>query len=216
MTTLNAETRKSEEKNARIREAGNIPGIFYGFKKENTPIAVKKNDFIKVFKEVGETNTLTLETPDGNFDVIIHEVQHDPITNDPIHVDFLAVDMSKEIEVEVPFEFTGESEAVRNGGILVKVMHETTISALPSKVPHSIMVDISNLKTTEDVISLGDLKLPEGVSLVEDSENVVASISVAKDEPVESEAAPDLSTIEVEAKGKKEEESESKEDQAGD
>jgi large subunit ribosomal protein L25 len=104
----------------------------------------------------------------------------------------------------------GEAPAVKAGGILVKVMHEVKIAALPSKIPHNITVDISSLETNESVIALKDLKVPEGARLLEDVESVVASIAIAKDEPVES-APVDLSTIEVEAKGKKEEEGASEE-----
>ena len=194
-----------------VRSAGNIPAVFYGFKKESTTLAVKKTDFTKAFREVGETNTLTLETPSGTFDALIHEVQHDPVTNEPIHVDFLSVDMTKEIEVDVPFEFVGESPAVKGGAILVKVMHEAKVAALPKNVPHNIEVDISSLETSESAISLKDLKLPNGVRFLDDAETVVASIVLAKEETEEASVAPDLSTIEVEAKGKKEVEGEAAE-----
>ncbi len=205
MTTLNAKSRDINIKNADLRSGGMIPAVFYGFKKENTQITVNKIDFIKVFKEVGETNTLTLKTESNEFDVLIHEVQHDPITNEPIHIDFLAVDMNKEVEVDVPFEFIGESPAVKAGGILVKVMHEVKVSALPSKVPHSISVDISSLVNNDSVVLLKDVTIPSGVKVVDDTESVVASIALAKEESLETTTAPDLSTIEVEAKGKKEE-----------
>lgn len=206
MTILNASLRDKNIKNYEVRNSGLIPAIFYGFNKENTPISVNKIDFIKVFREVGETNTLTLKTENNSFDVLVHEVQHDPITNEPIHIDFLAVDMNKEVEVDVPLEFENDSPAVKAGGILVKVMHEVKVSALPSKVPHAISVDISSLVDNESVILLKDIKLPEGVKVVDDLESVVASISVAKEESLENTPAPDLSSIEVEAKGKKEEE----------
>lgn len=205
MTTLNALVRDTQIKNKDIRAAGQLPAVFYGFKKDATNLTIKKVDFTKVFREVGETNTLTLATPSGSFDALIHEVQHDPISNEPIHVDFLSVDMTKEIEVDVPFEFIGESAAVKGGAILVKVMHEVKVSALPKNVPHGFTVDITALENNDSVIHLKDIKLPAGVTLMEDPEAVVASIAVAKDEPVE--AAPvDLSSIEVEAKGKKDEE----------
>ena len=208
MTTLNAEIRDNQIKNAQIRAAGNVPAIFYGFKKDTTPISIKKIDFKKIFKEVGETNTLKLATSAGTFDVLLHEVQHDPISNEPIHVDFLAVDMTKEIEVDVPLEFIGESAAAKAGGVLVKSMHEVKVTGLPSKIPHNIEIDLSALETMDSSIALKDLKLPEGVTLIDDAEQVIASMAVAKEEPVESAAAPDLSTIEVEAKGKKEVEGE--------
>jgi hypothetical protein len=84
-------------------------------------------------------------------------------------------------------------------------MHEVKVSALPSKVPHNIEVDLAKLETMDSVIHLKDLPVPAGVTLQEDGEAVVASVAVAKDEPIES-APADLSQIEVEAKGKKEEE----------
>lgn len=208
MTTLNAQERDAKLKNADIRNSGNVPAVFYGFKKETTPVTVKKIDFVKAFREVGETNTLTLSTAGGSFDVLIHEVQHDPVTNEPIHVDFLAVDMTKEVEVDVPLEFVGESAAVKGGGVLVKVMHEVKVSALPKNVPHALVVDVSKLETSESVIALKDIAIPAGVKVMEEMETVVASIAIAKDEPVESAVAPDLSSIEVEAKGKKDEEGE--------
>lgn len=204
MTTLNALVRDSKIKNIDLRATGQVPAVFYGFKKDATSLSVKKVDFTKVFREVGETNTLTLETPAGSFDALIHDVQHDPVTNEPIHIDFLSVDMTKEIEVDVPIEFIGESAAVKGGGILVKVMHEVKVSALPKNVPHGFTVDITVLENNDSVVLLKDIKLPTGVTLQEDPEAVVASIVMAKDEPVEEAAAPDLSTIEVEAKGKKE------------
>lgn len=207
MTTLNAQLREANKKISDIRSSGLIPAVFYGFKKETTPITVNKIDFIKVFREVGETSTLKISTPDGSFDVLVHEVQHDPITNEPMHVDFLAVDMNKEVEVDVPFEFVNESPAVKAGGVLVKVMHEVKVSGLPSKIPHNLEVDLSLLINNDSNVCLKDIKLPEGVKIIEDSETVVASVVVAKDEPLESATAPDLSTIEVEARGKKEEES---------
>lgn len=208
MTKIKADLRDLKTKAREVREMGNVPGVFYGFKKETTPVSVGKMDFVKAFREVGETNTLTLETPSGSFDVLIHDVQHDPITNEPNHVDFLAVDMNKEVEVAVPLEFTGESEAVRGGGVLVKVLHEVEVSGLPKNIPHAITVDISKLVDNDSVITLADLVLPEGVKVMSEPDAVVASIAVAKDEPVESAEAPDFSKIEVEAKGKKEEEGE--------
>lgn len=210
MTTLNAKLRDNTNKTHFIRENGEIPAVFYGFKKDVTSLVVNSVDFNKVFREAGETSTIKLETPSGSFDALIHEVQYDPITNRAIHVDFLSVDMTKEIEVDVPFEFVGEAPAVKAGGILVKVMHEVKVSALPSKVPHSIAIDVSGLQTEESHIALKDVKFPEGVKVLEDMDSVVASVTVAKEE-VEETAPVDLSTIEVETKGKKEEEASSEE-----
>ena len=109
--------------------------------------------------------------------------------------------------MDIPLEFVGISPAVKDlGGNLVKVLHELKISAEPQNLPHSISVDISKLATFDDQILASDIVLPAGVDLVELPTEVVASVSEPKaEEPVES-APVDLSSVEVEKKGKKEEE----------
>src|SRR3989344_4924058 len=144
-----------------------------------------------------------------NIDALIHEVQVDPVTSEPIHVDFLAIDMKKKITVNVPLEFTGISNAVKNGiGNLVKVLHEIEIEALPADLPHNLVVDVTSLDTLEDVITVSDIKLPAGVSAITKGEDVVASIVAQVEEKEEVVEPVDLSAIEVEKKGKKEEEGE--------
>lgn len=208
MTTLNADLRQKVGKadTSSLRESGKVPAVFYGFQKEATSLSVDKKEFDKVFKEAGETATITLQTPSGSFDAMIHDVQHDPVTGSVIHADFLAVDMTKPIEVAVPLEFVGDSEAVKGGGVLVKVLHEVEISALPAQIPQHISVDISKLAALDDIITLGDIVLPEGVRFTdEDTARVIASVTAQQDEP-ETPTEMNLDAIEVEKKGKQEEE----------
>jgi large subunit ribosomal protein L25 len=132
-------------------------------------------------------------------------VQVDPIKGFPIHVDFLAVDMNKPVEVAIPLEFVGLAKAEKDGlGTLVKVLHEIEIEALPKDLPHNIEVDVTIIATLEDLIHVKDIKLPKGVTLLTDGEEVVALVAAAKEE--KEEVVVDLSAIEVEKKGKKEEE----------
>ncbi|MBP6931599.1 MAG: 50S ribosomal protein L25 [Candidatus Pacebacteria bacterium] len=205
MKTLNATKRSKAEKLAIVRSNGMVPAVVYGAKVDNTSISVPSIDFIKVWKGAGESSTLVLSLEGKNIDVLIHEVQVDPIKGFPKHVDFLAVDMNKPIEVAVPLEFTGVAPAEKAGlGSLVKVIHEVEISALPKDIPAHITVDISTLETLENQIHVSDLVLPAGVTMISDTEEVVALVAAAKEEV---ESAPvDLSSIEVEKKGKKEEE----------
>ncbi|MEK7104699.1 MAG: 50S ribosomal protein L25, partial [Patescibacteria group bacterium] len=144
---------------------------------------------------------------DNNIDALIHEVQVHPVTEEPIHVDFLLVDMNKKIKVNVPLEFIGISNAVKNGlGNLVKVLHEVEVEALPKDLPHNLEVDISKLETVEDQVFVSDLKLPAGVVVITNEHDVVASIVLQVEEKEEVAPPVDLSEIEVEKKGKKEEE----------
>ena len=211
MTTLNANIREivNKSENKALRETGKIPAVFYGFKRDVTSLSVDKKEFISVLKEAGETSTITVKTPNGDFNAMIHDVQVDPIKGEVTHVDFLSVDMNKAIEVEVPLEFIGESEAVKEGGVLVKVMHELSVESLPASIPQHIEVDLSKLKTIDDIITLGDLKLPTGVKFVEEDMSVVVASVTSQQEEVETPTEINLDAIEVEKKGKKEEEGES-------
>ncbi|MBP9711477.1 MAG: 50S ribosomal protein L25 [Candidatus Pacebacteria bacterium] len=207
MFVIKAKKRDEGVKLDVLRKGGEIPAVFYGAGKETTSISVSIVDFKKVWRDAGESSAIVVSTPEGDVDVLIHDVQVDPVTSEPIHADFLAIDMKKKIKVNVPLEFEGVAGAVKSGiGNLVKVLHEIEIEALPKDLPHNLVADVTGLNTLEDVVTVADIKLPSGVEAITPATEVVASI-VAQVEEKEEEAAPvDLSAIEVEKKGKKEEE----------
>ena len=208
MLALKAKTRNIKEDLAKMRKTGELPAVFYGAGKKSTSISVPKVDFKKVWEKAGESSAIKISTPEGDVDVLIHEVQTDPVTDEPIHIDFLAIDMNKKIRVEVSLEFTGVSEAVKSGlGTLVKVLYEVEVEALPKDLPHNIVADISKLDTLDNQILLvSNLNLPSGVTMITKGTEVVASIAEQKEEKEEVVAPVDLSAIEVEKKGKKEQE----------
>ena len=177
---------------------------------ENTSISVPSVAFEKVLKVAGESSTIVLEIEgDGKtqkVDVLIHDVQVDPVKGFPVHIDFLAIDMNKSIQVAVPLEFIGTAQAEKDSlGVLVKVLHEVEIEALPKDLPHAITVDVTSLATLGSQIHVNELIAPTGVTIITGAEEVVALIAAVKAEEVE-EAPVDLSAIEVEKKGKKDEE----------
>jgi len=190
-----------------LRKSGEIPAVFYGAGKASTSVSVGNVEFKKVWREAGESSAVKVAMSDGDIDVLIHEVQVDPVTDEPIHVDFLAIDMKKKIKVKVPLVFEGVSNAVKNGiGNLVKVLHEIEIEALPADLPHSLAVDISSLEGLENQVFVSDIKLPTSVVAITAGGDVVASIVAQVEEKEEVVVPVDLSAIEVEKKGKKEEE----------
>ena len=205
MITLDATLRDVKVNPKMIRKQGLIPAVFYGAGQETTSISVEKKRFMKVLEEAGESSIITLKTPKAALDVLIHDVGLDPVFGDPVHVDFYVVAKGHKLEVDVPLEFIGTAPAEKLGGIVMRVMHELRIESLPGKLPQHIVVDLSKLATLESHITVADLDLGDGVkALVHDTE-VVAGVTLPKEE----EAAPatvDLSAIEVEKKGKKEEE----------
>lgn len=210
MKTLVATMRSKTDKLSTVRSNGMVPAVVYGASVENTSISVSSIDFVKVFKEAGESSTIVLDMGGKKVDVLIHDVQFDPVKSFPLHVDFLAVDMNKPVEVSISLEFAGVAPAEKSGlGTLVKALHEVEIKALPKDLPHNFIIDISSLATLEDKILVKDIKLGSGVTMLTDGEEIVALVSVVK-EVKEEETVVDLSAIEVEKKGKKEEEGEAK------
>lgn len=202
MITLKVEKRDIKENLGEIRKSGKIPAVFYGKKEASTSIKLPFAIFEKTLKDAGESTVLHLDGDGIDVDVLIHEVDLDPVTDKPRHVDFYAIEKGKKLEINIPLEFIGVAPAVKDlGGILVKVMHEIEIEALPKDLPHKIEVDISTLATFDSVVTAGSIKLPEGVTLKIKPEEVIASVYEPKDEVVE--VAPvDLSAIEVVKKGK--------------
>ena len=215
MIKIQTKSRPINNKLSNLRKSGFLPAVFYGLGKKSTPISISEKDFQKIWKQAGESTPVTLETPEGNIDTLIHEVQFDPVTSAPIHADFLVIDINKAVQVKIPLEFVGDSEAVKNGGILVKVLHELEVLGLPKDLPHKIQVDISKLAGVDDVVLVKDLNLPAAVKAVAKPEEIVASISEQEEEKEEAAAPIDLSAIEVEKKGKKEEGAEGAAAEAG-
>jgi large subunit ribosomal protein L25 len=206
MNKLTATKRSKTDKLSAIRSNGMVPAVVYGARVENTLIFVPSTDFTKLLKIAGETSAIVLEIEGSQkIDVLIHDLQVDPVKGYPIHIDFLAIDMNKPIEVTVPLVFEGVSQAEKDGlGTLVKALFEIDVKALPKDIPHEVKVDISSLVTLEDQIHVKDIVLPAGVTVLTDEDEVIALVSVVKEE--EEETGPvDLSAIEVEKKGKKEE-----------
>lgn len=206
MTITIKANKRSNENTAVLRAAELMPAVYYGAGTESTPISISLKDFIKVWKQAGETTTVTLDIDGTKVTTLIHDMQYDPITSTPTHVDFLVIDMKKEIEVAVPIEFVGTAEAeTSNLGVLVKALHEVEVRALPANLPHSIEIDVSGLATLEDQIHVSDIKLPSGVEMITNGEEVVALVTAFVEEKEEAPVM-DLSAIEVEKKGKKDEE----------
>jgi large subunit ribosomal protein L25 len=205
--SLKAIKREKNEKLPTIRKAGNIPAVFYGPKEPTTSISLSEIEFVKAWKKAGESSIIALEADGEMHDALIHEVDVDPVTGKVRHADFYIVEKGKKVQVHVPITFEGDAPAVKElAGTLTKVLHELEIEAKPADLPHDVTVSLESLVDFESRITAKDIKLPAGVTLITDPEEVVALVSLAKEE-VEEEVPVDLSAIEISVeKGKKEEE----------
>lgn len=203
--TLKAEAREKSQNLTKLRQDGFVPAVVYGKDKESVAISIPTGEFVRVWKEAGEASAVTIELPTGKETVLIHDVTFDPVKGFPQHADFLVIDVNKPVTVNLPLSFTGESQAVKSGlGVLVKVLHEVEVEGLPKDLPHEIEVDLTVLETADAHISVADLKLPAGVTTTAEGTDLVASIAAAQEE-TESDSEIDFDQIQVEEKGKKEE-----------
>ncbi len=215
MLELVAELRQiTGRRNKELREKGFIPAVLYGQKIKNLNLEVKEYDFNNIYEEAGESTLIKLKIKDEKErSVLVQEVAKNPVSDKIIHIDFNEVRMDEKIIVEIPLVFIGESAAVEtDAGVLVKNVQEIEVEALPSDLPHEIEVDISVLKTFDDVINIKDLKIPEKVEIKANLDDVVASVIPPRSEEeldaLEETPSDGVEGIEVEEKGKKEEDGE--------
>lgn len=215
MLTLKVEKREKKSASAKgesvsgasaavLRRAGFVPGVVYGAHHKAMSISVPANTFEKVLQEAGEATIVSLTGLGEPLPTLIHEVDLDPLTNRPRHVDFYAVTKGQKVEVAIPIAFVGTSPAVEAGANLVKVLHEIEVEADPMNLPHNVEVDISILAVIGDQIRAKDIALPTGVELITEPEEVVALVQEVVEEKVEEAAPADIASIEVEKKGKEE------------
>ncbi|MDP4038350.1 MAG: 50S ribosomal protein L25 [bacterium] len=166
------------KRNKILRKEGKIPAIVYGHGFESSKIAIDLKKFIHIFNEAGQSKIISLEIGTGKpLEVLIHEVQEHPTTTKPLHVDFYRIKMDEKIKASVPLHFIGETKAVfEKGGSFITNIEEIEVETLPANLPSKIDVDISVLNDFDKAIHVSDLKLPEGVELLEELEELVAKV----------------------------------------
>jgi len=195
-----------------LRKEDIIPAVLYGKGIDSVNISLNAKDFYKIYKDAGESTVLELEIEKGDpKNVLIYSVSHDPLSDDIIHADLYEVNMKKEVSANVPLVFIGESQAEKEGGVLVKSFHELEVVSLPKDLPHEIEIDLSLLETIEDTIKITDLKLPSSVkvSIGEDDliVSVVAPRSQEEIEALSEDVAPaNIEGVKVESEEKKDKE----------
>ncbi|HEY1042219.1 MAG TPA: 50S ribosomal protein L25 [Candidatus Paceibacterota bacterium] len=183
---------------------GLIPAVVYGPKQEALSISVPLLPFEAVLRHGGESALIELSGLPKPMQVLVHDLDRDPVTHVPRHVDFYAVEKGAKVQLMVPLSFVGESMALKQGANLVKVLHEVEVECDPSKIPTEIEVDTAALAAEGDQIHVSDIKAPSGVAILTPGEEV-AAIAQAVEEESEESATLDMDAIEVEKKGKEEE-----------
>lgn len=195
-----------------LRREGLLPAVVYGAGIESTPLELDMHEATKTLAHVGASTLISLKVGNTSHQVLLREVQRDYIRGDILHVDFFKVSMDVAIRTEVPLELIGESSAVRElGGLLVAGLSEIEVEALPGNLPEKIEVDISSIESMDDVITVADLEVGEGIQVLTSKDEVIASVVYQEEEEIEEEVE-ELVEVELEPelveRGKREEEEE--------
>ncbi|UBV42992.1 50S ribosomal protein L25/general stress protein Ctc [Deinococcus taeanensis] len=169
---LNATPRKSQEKLAE----GLIPAVAYN-KEKNVSFTIDRKVFDRAFRQQSTTGLFDITIEGGEtFPALVKTVQMDKRRRTPIHVDFYMVTYGEPVEVSVPVHTKGKSQGEVMGGLVDIVAHTLTVIAPgPRRIPQELVVDVTKLNIG-DHISAGQVKLPEGVKLAGDADQVVISV----------------------------------------
>lgn len=177
----------------KIRKEGFVPSTIYGRGLESKSVQFKKIEVERLFEEAGESGLVELLLNEEKLPILFKNPQYHPVEGNLLHIDCYKVNLKEKITATVPIEFIGDSQAVIDGNVLVEVSNEVEVSALPTDLPQSITVDISILKTLEDMITVEDIKLDDKIEMVTQLDQVIVKIEEPRAEevaPVEEVVAP--------------------------
>jgi large subunit ribosomal protein L25 len=193
---VSVEVRKQTGKGGarKVRASGKVPGVLYGTKGEPLAVTFDEKTLLQSLDKERRRNTvfsLTVAGEGKNEQVtaMIRDAQIDPISRRLMHVDFLRVDLEKEVHVTVPLLLTGKAIGTTNGGNLHQSMHAILVAAKPAAIPNKLEVDVTALEIGM-ALHVSDLKLAAGVRALLDPKEAIASVVAPKAEKVEAEAAP--------------------------
>src|ERR671939_157726 len=174
---LQAREREGRGKNAarRLRASGMIPAVLYG-DGQSTSLSVPDKIVDYTLHHLGDNALYDIDLGASSSTARIVDVQRDPVTGRLVHVDFAPVNMRERIEVTVPLHVVGESPGAEEGGVLQQVAYEIRVESLPGDIPQEITIDVSGLGMHEN-LTLGDLTLPEGVTLLSEPEAVAVTVT---------------------------------------
>lgn len=202
--TITAEPRTIEgKKTEHLRADGKVPAVMYGFDTEPTNLTLDRVTMEKLYTDAGESSIIDLTLDKDTHSVLIQDIQRDPITDFIIHVDFRRIDMTKEVETDIPVKLVGEAPAVKElGGTLIQSRNEVEVKALPSALVRELTVSVEGLKTFDDTIRVSDIDVPEGMTILTEADRSVASVMPPRTQEemdaLDEEVDADVSGVEVE------------------
>jgi large subunit ribosomal protein L25 len=178
--TLSVETRSDRGKGAarRLRRSGKVPAVFYGPKSIPTPIAIDRKDFSAHVANLEGSHLIRFESASTDLQkrvALVREIQHHPVSDGILHVDFYEVDLTQRLKVTVPLHFVGRARGVAEGGILQPVIREMEVECLPTDIPQFIEIDVTALDI-HDAVHFADVQMPMNVTAVFDANEAVVTV----------------------------------------
>lgn len=197
-----------------LRDKGLIPCVVYGPTTKPQPIAIKRADLEKAYKDVG-SNTIVRVSVDGDkktYNVLIYDVSEDPMTGFLNHVDFYCFKEGQKLSTSIPLHFIGEPKTIKVfGATLMKQIDEIEVRCLPEELIAFLEVDLSKIEKLDDMIRISDIKLPSTFECEHEPDEIIALTVLPEVEEVVEEVEAVAEMPEVIKKGKDDEEAESEE-----
>ena len=213
---LNAQKREELGKGASrtLRRAGRVPAVLYGADLESIHLSIDAHEAEQLFHSISVDNTIVDLAVDGEkkpFQTLVREIQTHPWRDSLLHVDFLQIQEGVEVDLEIPVELEGVPVGVRlKGGVLEQIIHELEVRCIPSRIPASFVLDVSELDIN-DSLHVSDIPVTEGVEILMSPEQTICSVAIPR---VVEEA--ELEEPAVVAEGEEPEEGEEKEGEEAD
>ncbi|GKV66676.1 MULTISPECIES: 50S ribosomal protein L25/general stress protein Ctc [Sporosarcina] len=200
MSTMQSNLRETDKTTLKhLRSDGWIPSVVYGYKTESTPISVKERDLIDTLRETGRNGVIKLNVDGNDVNVVLSDYQSDVLKGNITHADFLAINMTEELEVEAAINLVGQSPGEKEGGTVQQPLWELSIRVKPSDIPDGIDIDVSELQIG-DTILVSDIRDKVKFEILNEDETALVTISAprteaemeALDETTEAEAEPEV------------------------
>ena len=213
---LSVITRSADSKADDLRAEGMIPAVVYGGgRNASTSVTVHRGEFLKLRKTISESTVFDVDVDGDRVPVLMGQIQYDPITDEPIHVDFRQLDMSKPVTAHIRLNYVGESPAVKAGGMLVVNRESVLVKAIPSALIDSFDVDVSSLKEFDQSLHVSDLLLADGIEVMENDRTALVVVHPPRTAETFTDVASEAEAVaKVEVAGKEEKEGDEKEEGA--
>jgi large subunit ribosomal protein L25 len=195
---LKVEKRKVLGKQVKkLRREGILPCNIYGKGIKSTAVQVPQADFDAVYKEAGETGLVDVELDGKLTPVLIHNMQKD-FRGNVLHADFFQVNLKEKVKTMVPLQIIGEPKAVLDKvGLLMNILSEVEVEALPEELPENIEVNVEHLANIDEQVTVADLKVPAGVTVLTEPEQVISKIGELVTKEAQEEAAAEAAAAEA-------------------